>query len=142
MFLTFTHGISTLMRQPSIAVLGRVLLALLFLASGLSKLGAAAATEAYIAAAGLPLPGVIYGIALMVEIGGGVLLLLGFQARMTATVLAVFTVMAAIVFHHDFADQNQVVHFLKNLAIAGGLLQVSVAGATHLSLDARRLRKA
>jgi putative oxidoreductase len=142
MFLNFTHGISTIMRQPSIAALGRVLLALLFLASGLSKLGAASATKAYIASAGLPLPSLIYTIALVVEIGGGLLLLLGFQARLTATVLAVFTVMAAILFHHDFADQNQAVHFLKNLAIAGGLLQVSVAGAARFSLDARRLQKA
>lgn len=130
------------MRKPSIAALGRVLLALLFLASGLSKLGAAAATKAYIASVGLPLPSVLYAVALVVEIGGGLLLLLGLQTRLTASVLAMFTVMAAILFHHDFADQNQAVHFLKNLAIAGGLLQVCVAGAAAFSLDARRSQQA
>lgn len=125
------------MRDASITALGRVFLALLFLLSGLSKLGSAAATTAYIASAGLPLPGVAYVLTVVVEIGGGLLLLVGFQARLAAAVLAVFTLAAAIVFHHNFADQNQMVHFLKNVAITGGLLQVAAWGAGRWSLDAR-----
>jgi putative oxidoreductase len=130
------------MRDASLAAVGRVLLSALFLASGLSKLAAAAATTGYIAAAGLPLPSVVYVVTLVVEIGGGLLLLLGWQARTVAAVLALFTVAAAVLFHNNFADQNQAIHFLKNLAIAGGLLQVAAAGAGRLSLDARRLQRA
>ena len=130
------------MRDASIAAVGRFLLAALFLISGLSKLGAAAATTGYIASAGLPLPGVVYAITLVVEIGGGLLLLIGFQAKPVAAVLALFSVAAAVLFHSNFADQNQAIHFVKNLAIAGGLLQVAVAGAGRLSLDWRRLQTA
>lgn len=133
---------STFMRDASISAVGRLLLAALFLISGLSKLGAAAATTGYIASAGLPLPSVVYAITLLVEIGGGLLLLIGFQAKPVAVVLALFSVGAAILFHNNFADQNQAIHFVKNLAIAGGLLQVAVAGAGRLSFDARRQQKA
>ena len=131
-----------MMRDASIAAVGRVFLAALFLASGLSKLGAAAATTAYIGSAGLPFPSLVYLLTLAVEIGGGLLLLIGFQARPVAMVLALFTVAAAVLFHSNFADQNQAIHFLKNFAIAGGLLQVAAAGAGRLSFDARRLQKA
>ena len=130
------------MRSASIAAIGRVFLAALFLLSGLSKLGAFAATTGYIAAAGLPLPTLVYAVTLVVEIGGGLLLLVGFQARPIAAVLALFTLAAAVLFHRDFADQNQVIHFLKNFAIAGGLAQIAAAGAGRLSLDARRQPKA
>ena len=129
------------MRDASMTALGRVFLATLFLLSGLSKLGSAAATTAYIASAGLPLPGVAYILTVVVEIGGGLLLLVGYQARVAAAVLAVFTLAAAVFFHSNFADQNQMVHFLKNFAIAGGLLQVAAWGAGQWSLDARRAAK-
>lgn len=125
------------MRDASIAAAGRVLLAVLFLMSGLSKLGAAAATTGYIASAGLPLPSVAYVLTLVVEIGGGLLLLIGFRTRIVAAVLAAFCVAAAIFFHHDFADQNQIIHFIKNFAIAGGLLQLAAVGAGRVSIDAR-----
>ena len=125
------------MRNASVATLGRIFLAAIFLVSGLSKLGAAEATTAYIAGAGLPLPGVAYVLALLVEIGGGLLLLIGFHARAAATVLALFSMAAAVIFHSNFPDQNQAVHFLKNFAIAGGLLQLAAVGAGRLSLDAR-----
>jgi putative oxidoreductase len=126
------------MRDASITAIGRVLLSILFLMSGLSKLGSAAATTAYIASAGLPLPGVAYVLTVIVEVGGGLLLLAGLQARLAAAVLAIFTLAAAIFFHNNFADQNQMIHFIKNVAIAGGLLQVAAWGAGPWSLDARR----
>ena len=121
-----------------VPALGRLLLAAIFLLSGVGKLGAPAATIGYIAAAGLPLPQLGFAVALIVEIGGGLLMLAGFQTRITAWMLMAFTLVAAVVFHHNFADQNQMIHFLKNLAIAGGLLQVAAFGAGNFSVDARR----
>jgi putative oxidoreductase len=73
-----------------------------------------------------------------VEIGGGLLLVAGYQTRIAALSLAALTLLAAIFFHHDFADQNQFIHFMKNLAIIGGLLQVAIFGAGAMSMDARR----
>jgi len=117
---------------------GRVLLAVLFFMSGLAKLGASAGTIGYIASKGLPLPGLLYALAVAAEIGGGILLLIGFKARAAALALAAFTVVAAIIFHSQFSDQNQMIHFMKNLAIAGGLLVVAASGAGRFSLDARK----
>ncbi len=122
--------------------LGRLLIAVIFLLSGFSKMVDPAMTQGYIAAAGLPIPLVAYLIAVAVELGGGALLLVGYQTRLAALALAAFSVAAAFGFHHDFADQNQMIHFLKNLAIAGGLLQVFAFGAGSFSLDARSRRGA
>ncbi len=127
------------MRNSSIAATGRVLIAVLFLASGLSKLGAVAATEAYIASAHVPFVGPMFVLTVIVEVGGGLLLLLGLGTRPVAGVLAVFTLAAAVVFHRNFADQNQVIHFMKNIAITGGLLQLLALGAGRFSLDAKRM---
>ncbi len=129
-------------QSATLAAAGRLLIAVLFLLSGLSKLGASAATEGYIASAGLPLPSLGYAIALIVEIGGGLLLLIGYQTRIAALIVAAFTLATALAFHSHFADQNQMIHFMKNIAITGGLLQVAAFGAGSLSFDARRLRPA
>jgi putative oxidoreductase len=118
--------------------LGRLLIALIFLMSGLSKIAAPSGSIAYIASAGLPLPLAGYIMAVIVEVGGGLLLVLGYQTRLAALVLAVFSVAAAICFHHNFADQNQMINFMKNIAMAGGLLQIVAFGAGAFSLDARR----
>src|SRR5262245_47134783 len=126
--LTFNR-VPTPMRDASMTALARVFLAALFLISGLSKVGAAAATTGYIASVGLPFPTLLYVLTVGVEIGAGMLLLIGYQTRPVALVLALFTVTAAIFFHSHFADQNQAIHFLKNIAIAGGLLQVAATGA-------------
>jgi putative oxidoreductase len=119
-----------------------LLMAVLFLLSGLSKLAAPAATIGYIGAAGLPFPSLAYVAALGVELGGSVLLLAGFHARITAAILAAFTIAAALAFHSNFADQNEMIHFMKNVALAGGLMQVVAFGAGSFSLDARRVRMA
>ena len=126
-------------QTPTIAAIA-ILIAVIFIMSGLSKLGAPAATQGYIASVGLPFPLLGYCIALLTEIGAGLLLLIGYQTRAVALWLAVFTVATAIFFHNNFADQNTMIHFLKNIMITGGLLQVVALGATSLSLDARRLR--
>jgi putative oxidoreductase len=124
----------------TVAAIGRILIAVVFVMSGLSKLAAPAATQAYITAVGLPFPLLGYLIALAAEIGGGVLLLVGFRTNVIASLLAAFTVATAVLFHNNFADQNTMIHFLKNIMITGGLLQIAAFGATSLSLDARRLR--
>jgi putative oxidoreductase len=128
------------MQDATIAAVGRLLMATLFLLSGLSKLAAPAATMGYIASAGLPFPSVGYVAALAVELGGSVLLLAGFHARITAAILTAFTIAAALAFHSNLADQNEMIHLLKNVALAGGLLQVVAFGAGRFSLDARRVR--
>ncbi|HMG50915.1 MAG TPA: DoxX family protein [Inquilinus sp.] len=120
-----------------VPAVGRLLLALLFLISGFGKLAAPEATMGYIGMVGLPLPQIAYAVALLIELGGGILLLVGFQTRAVALVLAVFSLVTALSFHFDFGDQNQMVHFLKNIAITGGFLQVFAFGAGSFSLDAR-----
>lgn len=117
---------------------GRLLLAAIFVISGISKLFNPAGTIGYIGAVGLPLPELGYLLAVVLEIGGALLLIVGYRVRLVAVALAVFTVATAIVFHSQIADQNQWIHFLKNLAISGGLLQVAAFGAGRFSLDARR----
>ncbi|MCZ4094449.1 DoxX family protein [Sinorhizobium psoraleae] len=126
--------------QSVLAFIGRLLLAGIFLSSGFEKLADPSGTIGYIAAANLPLPSVAYAIALVVELGGGILLVLGYQARLVALALAVFTLVSALGFHTNFADQNQIIHFMKNLAITGGFLQIVAFGAGPFSLDARASR--
>jgi putative oxidoreductase len=121
-------------------LLGRVLIGLPFLMSGLGKVATYGVTTAYIGSVGLPLAPLGWAIAVAFEVGGGLLLVLGFRARGVATGLAVFTLATAIFFHHNFADQNQMIHFLKNIMIIGGLLQIAHFGAGRYSLDARRSR--
>ncbi|SCX17248.1 Inner membrane protein YphA [Agrobacterium sp. DSM 25558] len=125
-----------------LAATGRLLLAVMFIFSGLGKLMAPEATQGYIASVGLPLPLLSYLLAVAVEVGGGILLVIGYQTRIVSLVIAAFTLATALIFHNDFTDQNQMIHFLKNISIVGGLLQVAAFGAGSLSLDARRLRTA
>ena len=115
--------------------IGRVLIGVPFMMSGLSKLTAYGATIALIAAAGLPFPPLAFAVAATVELGGGVLLVLGYHARLVALVLAVFALATAVSFHSNFADQNQMIHFLKNVMMAGGLLQIVAFGAGAISIE-------
>ena len=119
-------------------LLGRVMIGAPFILSGLGKLMAHDATVGYIGSVGLPLPQLAWVIALLVEIGGGAFLISGFRARFVALVMAVFALATAISFHRNFADQNQMIHFLKNVMLAGGLLQIVYFGAGPLSVDASR----
>jgi putative oxidoreductase len=120
-----------------LAFVGRLLIGLPFAMSGLGKLAAYGPTTAMIAAVGLPIPPLAYAVAVVVELGGGLLLVAGYQARLVATVLALFSIATALSFHSNFADQNQMIHFLKNVMMAGGLLQVAAFGAGAISLDNR-----
>jgi len=127
-----------LKQSAHIAAFGRLLIAVLFLLSGFGKIAAPAMMQGYIASVGLPAPLLGLLIAIAVEIGGGILLVLGYQTRIVASVMAVFTIATALAFHNNFSDQNTMVHFLKNIAITGGLLQVVAFGAGSFSIDGRR----
>ena len=116
---------------------GRLLIGLPFAMSGLGKLAAYGPTTAMIAAVGLPVPPVAFAVAVAVEFGGGLLLIVGYQARRIAIVLALFSLATAFSFHSNFADQNQMIHFLKNVMMAGGLLQIGAFGAGAISIDNR-----
>jgi putative oxidoreductase len=116
---------------------GRLLIGLPFAMSGLGKLAAYGATTAMIAAVGLPVPPLAYVVAVAVELGGGLLLVAGYQVRFVAIALALFAIATAVSFHSNFADQNQMIHFLKNVMMAGGLLQIAAFGAGAISLDNR-----
>ncbi|SDK49685.1 putative oxidoreductase [Methylophilus rhizosphaerae] len=124
--------------QSAASAVGRVLLAHIFIISGLSKVANPAGTIGYIQSVGAPLPEVVYAIAVFVEVVLGIALLIGFKARLAAAGIALFTVAAAFLFHTNFADQMQQIMFLKNLTIAGGLLMVVAFGAGAYSLDNRR----
>ena len=121
------------------AAIDRLLLASIFVLSGFSKISAPEATQGYIASVGLPVPMLANLAAIVAELGGGILLVVGYHARVVSLLLAAFTVVTALFFHRNFGDQNQMMHFLKNIAIAGGLLQITAFGADRFSLDARRL---
>jgi putative oxidoreductase len=117
---------------------GRFFLATIFVGGGLNKIAAPHAALAYISAAGLPLSA--YALSIAIEVGCGLLLILGFHTKAVALILAGFCIVTAGSFHTNFADQNQMIHFLENFAIAGGLLQVVTFGPGALSLDSRRGR--
>lgn len=119
-------------------LIGRVLIAAIFLLSGFGKLTAPAATAGYIAAVGLPLPYLGVATAILVELVGGLLLVVGYQTRLVALAMAAFSIATALFFHSALGDQNQFIHFFKNIAMAGGLLQVVAFGAGSLSVDAAR----
>jgi putative oxidoreductase len=118
--------------------LGRLMIGLPFAMSGLGKLAAYGPTTGMIGAAGLPFPPLAFAVAVAVEMGGGLLLIAGYRTRAVAAGLALFSLATALAFHANFADQNQMIHFLKNVMMAGGLLQITAFGAGALSLDNRR----
>ena len=119
--------------------IGRLGLALLFIVAGAGKLAAYAATQKLLAAHGLA-PGLL-PLVLVVELGGGALILTGLATRTAAGVLVVFTLATALLFHADFAAAGQLTQFMKNLAIAGGLLLLAAQGPGGWSFDAWRRRR-
>lgn len=119
-------------------LLGRILLAVIFLLSGFGKLTAISGTAAYFGSLGLPLPTVTAVVVGLIELLGGIAVLIGFQTRATAWVLAVFTIATGLVAHTGWADQMQMIQFLKNLAITGGFLLLASSGAGAYSVDAKR----
>ena len=130
--------------QNPLALAGRLLLALLFLPAGFSKIAGFAGTVGYIASKGMPLPELGAVLAIVVEVGAGLALLGGFGTRWAALVLAGFTLVATFIFHNFWgvpADQVMVqqLMFFKNMAVVGGLLTVAAWGAGTWSVDAKRV---
>lgn len=129
----------------TLALVGRVLMAWLFIPAGFGKVSGFAGSVAYAASAGLPLPEVGVAIGLVIELVGGIMLLIGFMTRPAALALALFTLVACFFFHAywnlpaDKAMMQQLL-FNKNIAITGGLLAFAAFGAGGLSLDAKRRR--
>lgn len=123
------------MNSNTISIIGRVLLATIFVFSGIGKIMAPAATMAYIASSGLPFAPVGFAIAVAVELGGGLALVFGFQTRIVAAILAAFSIVTALAFHNNLADQNQLINLLKNFAMAGGLLQVVAFYSNKVKAD-------
>lgn len=126
--------------QDTAALIGRVLMAILFVPSGWEKIAGFSGTVAYATSAGLPLPQVSVGVALVLELVGGLMLLLGLRLRWAAVALAVYTVVAALFFHQYWAApeaqrMTQEIMFMKNLAVAGGLLAFAAYGAGRFSAD-------
>ena len=117
---------------------GRLLIGIPFAMSGFGKLSAAGPARQMITAAGLPFPLLALAVAIVVELGGGLALIAGFRTRFVAAALAVFSIAAALSFHTNFADQNQLIHFLKDVMITGGLLQIVAFGDGALSIDNRK----
>ena len=116
---------------------GRLFIGLPFMMSGLSKVANHAGTIALIQSsmASLLPPTLAYGGAIAVEVGCGLLIILGYQTRIAAAVFCLFCLATAVFFHLNFADPNQIFHFIKNLVMTGGLLQVVTYGAGALSID-------
>ena len=117
---------------------GRLLLSALFIVSGLGKITAYSGTAAYMSSLGVP--GALLPLAIVTEIAGAAAIILGWRTRVVAFLLAGYSLLTAIIFHSNFGDQIQMVMFLKNVSIAGGLLLLVANGAGPLSLDRRAAR--
>jgi putative oxidoreductase len=130
--------------QSNTMLVGRIAIAVLFLVPGIRKLMAVAGTAGYFAKLGFPMPEVMVWLAILIEIGGALLLILGWQTRRIAWLLILFVLIATLMAHRfwEFADAAQYAaqmnNFLKNVAVIGGLLFIAAFGAGALSLDGRR----
>ena len=124
--------------QSNFALLAaRILMAVLFVLSGVGKIADVAGTAGYISSIGLPGSLLVWP-AIIAELGGGLLILIGFQTRLVALFMAIFTIVLALLFHRNFGVMEQMINFLKNLGIAGGFLALMVAGAGDWSVDGAR----
>jgi putative oxidoreductase len=122
--------------QDLAAPLGRVLLALMFVLAGINKISGYAGMQGYMESMGVP--GALLPVVIVLEVLGGLLLMLGWHTRITAFLLAGFTIIATLIFHSNLGDQTQMLFFMKNLSITGGLLMVVAHGAGPYSVDSRQ----
>ncbi|MFO1116513.1 MAG: DoxX family protein [Beijerinckiaceae bacterium] len=128
------------MNNPAVAnaalLVGRIMLAAIFIQGGFNKIVGYAATSGYMESAGVP--GILLPLVILTELGGGLLILVGWQTRIVAFLMAGFTLLAALLFHFKTGDRNQMIHFMKNIAIAGGFLSLVANGAGAWSVDGRK----
>lgn len=120
-------------------LLARLMMGQIFLIAGLQKIGGYEGTQGYMESAGVP--GMLLPLVILVEAGGGLALIIGWQTKLAAMVLALFTLAAAVLFHNNFADQMQMIMFMKNIAITGGLMLLAVYGAGGYSVDSGRNKR-
>ena len=118
------------------ALVGRLLLAFMFIQAGYGKIGGFAGTQQYMAAAGVP--GLLLPLVIALELGGGILIAIGYQTRLMALALAGFTLLAALLFHFNLGDRMQALLFWKNITIVGGFLMLFANGAGAWSVDGRK----
>jgi len=124
-------------RAAALQLAGRVLISAIFLISAIVKITAPTAIIGFIASVGLPFPQLGLAIGILVEAVGAIALLLGYRTRPVAAILVAYCLATAIFFHSQWSDQNQLMHFWKNMAMMGGLLQLVALGAGRFSLDQR-----
>ena len=117
-------------------LLARIFLGHIFLLAGVSKINTYEGTQGYMDAMGVP--GVLLPLVILLEIAGGLMIIIGWKTKWASIALALFTVVAAAIFHSNFADQMQMILFMKNIAIVGGFLLLAVHGAGAYSLDNRK----
>lgn len=117
-------------------LVARVFLGHIFLLAGVSKIGAYEGTKAYMDAMGVP--GMLLPLVILLEVGGGLAIIVGWKTRWSAFALAAFSVVSAAIFHNNFGDQTHMIMFMKNIAMAGGFLLLVAHGAGAFSLDNRR----
>ena len=132
---------NTLMQHPTTHNLftlgGRVLMSAIFIMAGINKIAGYAGTQGYMEAMGVP--GGLLPLVILLELGGGLALLLGWRARGAAFLLAGFSILSALIFHNNMADQMQSILFMKNLAMAGGLLFITAFGPGQWALHRQPL---
>ena len=121
--------------NPYFGLAGRVLLAIMFVVAGYGKIGGYAGTQGYMESMGVP--GMLLPLVIILELGGGLAIIAGWQTRIVAILLAGFTLLAAFTFHLDFADRMESIMFMKNLSVAGGFLLLAAYGPGALALDNR-----
>lgn len=126
------------MNNSTALLIARILLAAIFVLAGFSKLTSIGGTAGYIGSVGLPFPTLLAWGTAFFEIIAGIAIAVGFQTKLAAYALAAFSIVSAMIFHNNLGDQTQFILFMKNFAMAGGFLALSVAGAGALSLDAKR----
>ena len=122
----------------TIALIGRILLSFIFILSGFGKLAAIGGTAGYFGSLGIPAPTAVAVLAGLVELLGGLAVLIGFKTRIAAYALAAFSVGSALIAHTDWSDMMQMISFQKNMALAGGFLVLAAFGPGSISVDARR----
>jgi putative oxidoreductase len=121
---------------PYLITIGRVIMCIIFIQAGISKIFGYAGTEAHMVEAGVP--GMLLPLVILTELGGGLCVLLGLWTRYAAIALAGFCVLTAIIFHYQPGDMSQMINFMKNITIAGGFLVLAGAGPGAFALDNRR----
>ncbi|OJF90463.1 DoxX family protein [Pararhizobium antarcticum] len=126
------------MPQNLVVLIGRILLSIIFIVAGYGKLTGFAGTVGYFTSLGLPVPTLTTALVIAIELLGGLAILAGFFTRPAAYVVAAFCLGSAVIGHGDFSVAGNDIHFMKNLAIAGGLLVLAAFGPGALSVDARR----